>query len=49
MNVRHPWLFQALSRPHIKPMVPDRAYYWLLDRLSDNNGWRPLNDREKRR
>ena len=20
----------------------DRVYYWLLDRLTDNAGWRPL-------
>lgn len=36
MNV----LFRTLNRLHL----PDPAYYWLLDRLTENNGWRPLND-----
>lgn len=35
--------WRALNRLH----VPDRLYYWLLDRLTDNNGWRPLHIRER--
>jgi hypothetical protein len=27
--------------------LPGPAYYWLLDRLTDNNGWRPLFYREQ--
>lgn len=37
-------LFMALNRLR----VPDLVYYWLLDRLTGNNGWRPLGYREKR-
>lgn len=29
--------------------TPDPVYYWFLDRLTDNNGWRPLSYRERRR
>jgi hypothetical protein len=25
--------------------LPDPIYYWLLDRFTDNNGWRPLGYR----
>lgn len=39
----------AASRPSLTDRIfrrlrwlPDPAYYWLLDRLTDNNGWRPL-------
>lgn len=28
---------------------PEPVYYWLLDRLTDNNGWRPLFYREAHR
>lgn len=37
--------WNALIRLH----VPAPAYYWLLDRLTDNRGWRPLSYRESRR
>lgn len=30
------WLFRRLR------WLPEPAYYWLLDRLTDNDGWRPL-------
>lgn len=40
-------LFRLLNRSPAR--VPDRVYYWLLDRLTDNAGWRPLFYREKRR
>lgn len=29
----------------IRIRVPKPIYYWLLDRLTDNAGWRPLNMR----
>lgn len=29
----------------IRFRVPERPYYWLLDRFTDNDGWRPLNMR----
>ena len=29
--------------------LPEPAYYWLLDRLTDNDGWRPLSYREANR
>lgn len=29
--------------------LPQPAYYWLLDRFTDNNGWRPLSYRERNR
>lgn len=45
MNPPHHHLFSFLNRLR----VPDPAYYWLLDRLTDNNGWRPLDYREKGR
>lgn len=32
-------LFRTLNRLRL----PDVAYYWLLDRLTDNDGWRPLD------
>ena len=48
MNVRWPWLFRVMNRPLVKPLVPNAFYYWLLDRLSDNGGWRPLSIRENR-
>lgn len=35
--------FWLLVRSPVR--VPDRAYYWLLDRLTDNGGWRPLHMR----
>lgn len=28
--------------------VPDGVYYWLLDLLTDNDGWRPLTMRDPR-
>lgn len=31
----------------IRLKFPARPYYWLLDRLTDNNGWRPLDWRER--
>lgn len=37
--------FRLLSRLH----TPEPVYYWFLDRLTDNNGWRPLFYREGRR
>lgn len=37
------WLFMFLSRH--RWLASDRTYYWLLDRLTDNNGWRPLDMR----
>lgn len=40
-DIRHRWLFRAL----IRLRCPARSYYWLLDRLSDNDGWRPLSMR----
>lgn len=40
------WLFRLLNRRPFR--VPNPLYYWLLDRLTDNNGWRPLSYREKR-
>ena len=46
---RWSWLFLRLCRPPWRWLVPDRAYYWLLDLLTDNNGWRPLSIREGRR
>lgn len=27
--------------------APDPVYYWLLDHLTDNDGWRPLDYRER--
>lgn len=41
--IRHKWLFRFLCRVR----CPRPAYYWLLDRFSDNNGWRPLSMRTK--
>lgn len=26
--------------------LPEPIYYWLLDRFTDNNGWRPLGYRK---
>lgn len=43
--VRHFRFFQFL----IRAKVPAPVYYWLLDRLTDNNGWRPLSYREGQR
>lgn len=43
------WLFNRLNKKPLRWVVSDRAYYWLLDRLTDNNGWRPLSMREGRR
>lgn len=37
--------FRMLNRLH----VPDPVYYWLLDRLTDNDGWRPLFYRGRER
>lgn len=37
--------FRLLHRLH----TPEPVYYWFLDRLTDNNGWRPLFYREDRR
>ena len=36
-----PWFWRLLIRLN----VPEKPYYWLLDRLTDNNGWRPLTMR----
>lgn len=36
-------LFKLINRSPIR--MPDAAYYWLLDRLTDNAGWRPLHMR----
>lgn len=33
----------------IQLRCPEPVYYWFLDRLTDNNGWRPLFYRELRR
>lgn len=30
----------------IRVNLPAPPYYWLLDRMTDNNGWRPLDLRE---
>lgn len=40
-------VFWLLVRSPVR--VPNWFYYWLLDRLTDNNGWRPLGYREGRR
>lgn len=45
MNIRHAWLFRFL----IRIGLPRRPYYWLLDRFSDDPGWRPLSMREETR
>lgn len=29
--------------------LPQPVYYWLLDLLTDNDGWRPMSYRERRR
>lgn len=39
--------FWLLNRSPVR--VPDPVYYWLLDRLTDNAGWRPLFYRGKTR
>lgn len=36
--------FWLLNRSPVR--IPDTIYYWLLDRLTDNKGWRPLWYRE---
>lgn len=46
--MRHAAFFRALNHRRIKPLVPDAAYYWFLDRLTDNGGWRPLSIRDKK-
>lgn len=38
---RWAWFFRLLDRLH----TPNPVYYWFLDRLTDNNGWRPLSMR----
>lgn len=37
--------FRLLMRLH----CPTPLYYWFLDRLTDNDGWRPLSYRERNR
>lgn len=44
-RITHWRLFRLLGRLR----TPDPIYYWLLDRLTDNDGWRPLFYREKRK
>lgn len=40
--MRWDWLFNRLW------FLPDAVYYWLLDRLTDNDGWRPLSYQRRR-
>jgi len=40
-RLRWYWFWRLL----IRLRVPERSYYWLLDRLTNNAGWRPLNMR----
>jgi len=42
---RWTWLFLALNRRPYRWIIPTAFYYWLLDHLTDNNGWRPLTMR----
>lgn len=41
--------FSLLNRKPLRWIVRGPVYYWLLDLLTDNNGWRPLFYQEKRR
>lgn len=42
LNFRARWFWNLL----IRTRVPKPVYYWLLDLLTDNDGWRPLGYRE---
>lgn len=44
-----PRLVRRFFQVLVRLKVPAPIYYWLLDRLTDNNGWRPLSYREARR
>jgi hypothetical protein len=39
------WLAYKFWRALIRSRLSDSAYYWLLDRLTGNDGWRPLRMR----
>jgi hypothetical protein len=43
MSVKHQGFFNWLNRQRWAWMLPEQAYYWMLDRCQENpDGWRPL-------
>ncbi|MCM0622701.1 hypothetical protein [Nocardioides bruguierae] len=41
--MENPVVHRLIWRPLAASRLPDQAYYSLLDRLTHNDGWRPLN------